>query len=179
MYTTIFHLPDDQTWTPTRSMLRSMLDFFGPQSVTVVGYERRWRWQAAPHGVLNLPRIMPEQALECLGRARVLHLILYGSPWSHAIAASQARLVPEELARGYVSWDVHIEVGPRTIPDELEERTLCKTCFALAVAGDGVPADLHKYLSLWLTMPPAQAMMDMLHRVSGGMGWRSVISASV
>jgi hypothetical protein len=179
VYTSTHHLPNDAAWVPTAEKLLSMVGFFKPQFVSVCGYGRRLRWQAPPPYVLNIGRATPEEAVARLGQPRVLHLALNGAPWSKQIEQSLGEIVPTELARGYVAWDVHIHVGPQTIPDQLCERTLCSTHFSLSISGDGVPADLHKYLDLWLATPPAQAMIDMLHRVSGGMGWRSVISANI
>jgi len=179
VYTSIHHLPNDAAWAPTAEELLSIVGFFKPQSVSVCGYSRRLRWQAPPPYVLNIRRATPKEAVAQLGKPRVLHLALNGAPWSELVEQAIRQTVPVELAQNYIAWDVHIHVGPQTIPDQLYERTLCSTHFSLSVSGDGVPANLHKYLDLWLTTPPAQAMMDMLHRVSGGMGWRSVISANI
>lgn len=181
MYTTVHFIPQDSQWVPHENSLEELFQFFGVEIVSLSAFDEPARWDAEDptHEIWAYDRISREQAKELLRRESPLTtmLMLEDLKWNAPLVAWLAANVSPEIADGYLAWDVHIWIGPRTISDPIGEKTAAETNFDLSISGDGMPSDLEGYRQLMAKAPEIIQLNRKLAELTGS-PWQNLITAS-
>ena len=181
MYTIVHFIPQDSKWTATETSLQKLLKFFGAEVVSIYEYDGPELWDAEDpaNELWHRDRIPLEQALELLRKESPLAamLTLEDLKWNDPLVAWLAANIPESVADGYLAWDVHIWLGPRTISDSIGEKLAAETNFDVSISGDGMPSDLEEYRRLMSKAPAIIELNQKLAELTGS-PWRNLIAAS-
>ncbi len=142
---------------PTGEPLGELLEFFGAESISVSAYDEPDLWDAEDptNEIWTYDRISRKDATELLRDNRPLAamLTLEDPKWRKPLVAWLAANIPSGIADGYLAWDVHLWIGPRTISDPIGEKLAAETNFDVSISGDGMPSDLEGYRQLMAKAP--------------------------
>lgn len=161
------HEPRDK-W----GLVQGLCQHLGASAVSfLVIYNDELRWGLPFPKILFESRseISIEGAIQAIERVGGIsqNIAIRCDNWSELLE-TQSKVIPDELANGYVPWDVELTIGPSEIRDENLNVTVAKPVFDVHLGGVQVPIDPQAYLSLIMKIPQLSALWTFLRQHDTG-----------